>query len=269
MIMKCKLTLQEKLRDLREKRKLRLEDVAAATGISVSTLSRIEKDDETEVAHQKLAILAKFYEVSADYLFGLTENRLHRNVAIDELGLTDAAVETLKERKLNNRLVSELVAHPTAPQLFSAMEVYIDRKILPQMNSMNALYKFAEETIREKFEVSDDDEHMKILQEAVVDEDEYLRYRITERFSVLMKALFDAHKKDALSDEQMDIIKDIKAGLQTYEDTKKTENSERAKLALLAKQLGLNISKLTDEELRVLVKALQGADLYKRARRKK
>ena len=92
--------MQEKLRDLRDERKLRLEDVAAATGIPKSTLSRIET----------------------------TENRLHRNVAIDDLGLTDAAVATLKERKLNNRLVSELLSHPTAPQLFSAMEVYIDRK---------------------------------------------------------------------------------------------------------------------------------------------
>ena len=267
--MKCKLTLQEKLRDLRDERKLRLEDVATATGIPVSTLSRIETKPENEVGYQIVEILAKFYEVSADYLFGLTENRLHRNVAIDELGLTDAAIEALKTRKLNNRLVSELLSHPTAPQLFSAMEVYIDRKILPQMNSMNALYKFAEETIREKFNVADDDEHLKILQEAIVDEDEYLRYRITERFSVLMKALFDAHKKDALSDEQMDIVKDIKAGLQTYEEKKKTESSERAKLALLCKQVGLNINKLTDEEIRVLVKALENSDLYKRARRKK
>jgi transcriptional regulator with XRE-family HTH domain len=266
--MKCELTLQEKLRDLRDERKLRLEDVAVATGIPKSTLSRIETT-EIEVGYQIVEILARFYEVSANYLFGLTDNRLYRNVAIDELHLTDAAVETLKDRKLNNRLVSELVSHPTAPQLFSAMEVYIDRKMLPQMNSMNALYKFAEETIREKFDVADDDEHMKILQEAVVNEDEYLRYRITERFSVLMKALFYAHKKDALSDEQMDVIKDIKAGLQTYEERKKTESSERAKLALLCKQIGLNINKLTDEQINVLMEALRESDLYKRAKRRK
>ncbi|MDR1536956.1 MAG: hypothetical protein LBU32_02985 [Clostridiales bacterium] len=63
--------------------------------------------------------------------------------------LTDAAVETLKERKLNSRLVSELLSHPDAPKLFSVMEVYIDRKILPQINTMNAVYKVAEESIRE------------------------------------------------------------------------------------------------------------------------
>ena len=265
--MKCELTLQEKLRDLRDEHKLKLADLADATGIPVSTLQRIENDEDIRVGYQDVVTLAKYYKVSADYLFGLTENRLHRNIAIDELKLSDAAVETLKDRKLNNRLVSELLSHPNAPQLFSAMEVYIDRKMLPQMNTMNAVYKFAEATIREKFDMADDDEHMKILQEAVVDEDEYLRYRITERFSALMKALFDAHKKDALPDEQIDVVKEIKDGLQTYQADKEKEGSERAKLVLLAKQIGLNISKLTDEEIAVLMKTLRYSDLYRKTRR--
>ena len=40
--MKTKLTLGEKLKDLRNKRELRLADVSEATGISVSTLQRID-----------------------------------------------------------------------------------------------------------------------------------------------------------------------------------------------------------------------------------
>jgi len=38
---------------------------------------------------------------------------------------------------------------------------------------------------------------------------------------------------------------------------------------LLAKQIGLNIAKLSDEEIVVLVKALRDSELYKRARRRK
>ena len=155
--MKCELTLQEKLRDLREERKLRLTDVEAATGIPATTLSRLETNEDNHTGYQEIAVLARFYNVSADYLFGLTDNRLHRNVAIDELHMSDVAVETLKERKLNNRLVSELISHPDAPSLFNAMEVYIDRKMLPQMNAMNAVYAVAEEAIKAHFDVSDDD----------------------------------------------------------------------------------------------------------------
>ena len=82
------------------------------------------------------------------------------------------------------------------------------------MNMMNAMYKIAETTIKEKFEVADNDEMISLLQEIVVDEDEYLRYRISERFNVLMKNLFEAHKKDALSDEQASVIEDMKTALQ-------------------------------------------------------
>ena len=267
--MKCELTLQEKLRDLRDERKLKLADLAEATGIPVSTLQRIESDEDIRVGYQGVKTLAKFYSVSADYLFGLTNNRTFHNVAIDDLCLTDAAVEVLKDRKLNNRLVSELLAHPDAPQLFSSMEMYIDRKILPQMSTMNAIYKIAETTIRENADTTDDDEHLRILQEAVVDEDEYLRFRITERYSALMKSLFEAHKKDALPIEQAGILGEMKDGFQTYLANKDKENPERAKLVLLAKQIGLNIAKLTEEEIAVLMKALRDSELYKRARRRK
>ena len=165
--------------------------------------------------------------------------------------------------------MSEIISHPDAPQLFSSIEMYIDRKILPQMNTMNAVYKFAEETIKDNFDVDDTDEHIKTLQEAVVNEDEYLRFRITERFSVLMKSLFEMHKKDALPEEQADVINEIKDGFQTYIKNKDEIGAAKAKMAVLAKQLGLNISKLTDEELKALMKALESSDLYKKARRKK
>jgi transcriptional regulator with XRE-family HTH domain len=266
---KFELTLQEKLRDLRDERKLKLAELSEKTGIPVSTLQRMESDEDIRVGYQDVRDLARFYNVSADYLFGLTDNLQYRSIAVDDLKLSDVAIGTLKERKLNNRLVSELLSHPAAPQLFSAMEVYIDRKILPQMNTMNTVYKMAEEAIRENADISDEDETLKILQSAIVDEDEYLRFRITERFSALMKALFDAHKKDTLPDEQASVINEIKEGFHSYLENKETEGAQRAKLTLLAKQIGLNVSKLTDEEIGVLMKALRDSDLHKRARRKR
>ena len=129
---------------------------------------------------------------------------------------------------------------------------------------MNIIYKIAETSIRENTDATNDDEPLRILQEAVVDEDEYLRFRITERFSALMKTLFEAHKKDALPVEQAGILGEMKDGFQTYFANKEKEGSERAKLVLLAKQIGLNIAKLTDEEIAVLVKALMNSDLYKK-----
>ena len=115
--MKTKLTLQEKLRDLRDEKKMTLSDLAGATNISLSTLQRMEGQDDIRVGYQDVAALAKFYDVSTDYLFGLTDNRQHRHIEVDALKLSDAAIETLTGEKFNNRLVSELLSHPDFPKL--------------------------------------------------------------------------------------------------------------------------------------------------------
>ena len=94
--MKIKLTLQEKLRDLRDERKLTLSDLAGATGIPLSTLQRTEGQDNVRVGYQDIAALAKFYGVSTDYLFGLTDNRQHRHIEVEALRLSDEEIETLK-----------------------------------------------------------------------------------------------------------------------------------------------------------------------------
>ena len=47
--MKINLTLQEKLRDLRDERKLKLQEVADATGIPLATLGRIEGNEDNQI----------------------------------------------------------------------------------------------------------------------------------------------------------------------------------------------------------------------------
>ena len=266
--MKIKLTLQEKLRDLRDEKKMTLSDLSEETNIPLSTLQRIEGQDDVRVGYQDVAALAKFYGVSTDYLFGLTDNEQHRHIEVDALKLSDPAIETLTGEKFNNRLVSELIAHPDFPKLLNAIEIYIDRKIFPQMNAMNVMYKLAENSIKDNFTVKGNDEIIALLQEAIVDEDEYLRYRISERFNELMKSLFDAHKKDSLPDEQASILQELKDDLQSYPLKEKQEEKERWRVAHWAKKLDLDTTKLTDEELRVLIKALEKSGKYKQGRRR-
>ena len=245
-----------------------LSDLAGATGIPLSTLQRAEGQDDVRVGYQDIAALAKFYGVSTDYLFDLTVNKQHRHIEVDALHLSDSAIEILKGDGINNRLLSELVAHTEFPKLMAAMEIYIDRKVLPQMNTMNAMYRTAEKAIKDNFHVADNDEIISLLQESVVDEDEYLRYRISERFNAIMKSLFDAHKKDTLPDEQAEIIREMKETLKGYPLMEEREKRDRARLMIWAKKLGLNISKLTDEEQRIFIKTLQQSEVYKRNRRR-
>ncbi|HCC35355.1 MAG TPA: hypothetical protein DEQ02_06855 [Ruminococcaceae bacterium] len=244
--MKTTLTLQEKLRDLRDEQGLTLSILAGKTGIPLSTLQRMEGNEDMRVGYQDVAALAKFYGVSTDYLMGLTDNRLYRQIEIDKLRLSDEAIEVLKDKKINNRLISEMLAHPDFLRLMQSVELYIDRKFLSQIGQMNELYRFAETTLKSKAYIADGDENIAYLQDAVVNEDGYLRFQITERFNNLLKDLFELHKRDALPDEQTNILRETMDLLAVYLNE---PDKERGKVMMLAKQIGLDFSELDDGEI--------------------
>ena len=73
--MHYKLTIPERLQDLRKDRHLTLEQLAEQTGLSKSALGKYESDDYKDISPFAIATLAEFYGVSADYLMGLSENK--------------------------------------------------------------------------------------------------------------------------------------------------------------------------------------------------
>ena len=66
------MTFGEKLRDLRIQRELKLKDVAAQLNINIMTYSHYELGDR-EPSLEMLKTLCIFFDVSADYLLGLTD----------------------------------------------------------------------------------------------------------------------------------------------------------------------------------------------------
>ena len=64
--MQPKLTIQERLKDLRVERSLTLEQLSAETGISKSTPGKYEADDFKDISPFSMVELAKFYGVTAD-----------------------------------------------------------------------------------------------------------------------------------------------------------------------------------------------------------
>lgn len=97
--MKTQITLQERLRDLRFEKGLKLEELSAQTGISTSALSNYENNDYKEINHGSLIRLARFYDVSVDYLLCLSENRNHPDAELSGLHLSDEMVDLFKIRE--------------------------------------------------------------------------------------------------------------------------------------------------------------------------
>ena len=102
--MKTRISVQERLKDLRVEKGLKLEELAEQVGLSKSALGSYENDEDKEINHGSLLKLAGFYQVTVDYLLGLTDNRAHENTPLAELHLTDEAVALLKSGRVNNRV---------------------------------------------------------------------------------------------------------------------------------------------------------------------
>ena len=90
--MQVKLTIQERLKDLRVERDLTLEQLAEQTGLSKSALGKYEADDFKDISPFSIVTLAKFYGVSTDYLLGMTETKNHPDTELDALHLSDDAI---------------------------------------------------------------------------------------------------------------------------------------------------------------------------------
>lgn len=137
--MNVKLTIQEKLKDLRIERHLTLEQLAAETGISKSALGKYESDDFKDISPFSITTLAKYYGVSTDYLLGLTETKNHPNADLQDLHLSDEMIALLKSGSINNRLLSELALHRDFQRFLVDIEIFVDRIADMRIHDMNAL----------------------------------------------------------------------------------------------------------------------------------
>ena len=118
--------MQECLKDLRVEKGMTLESLSQQPKIPASTLGSYESDDYKEIPHRNIIELAKFYEVSTDYLLGLTENRQLDNVALSALHLSDTALTLLEDKKINMLLLSELITHEQFRKFMLDLEIYVD-----------------------------------------------------------------------------------------------------------------------------------------------
>ena len=171
--MKSRLSIQERLKDLRTERKLKLEELSNLTGISKSALGSYEADDYKEINHGNLVILADFYGVSLDYLLCRTENREQVNTPLMELHLNDETVELLKSGKINNRLLCEIITHGKFERLMTDTEIYIDGHATARFRDMNEGLEEQRLALIQKHRYVDGDLYSETLLAAQLEEEDF------------------------------------------------------------------------------------------------
>ena len=254
--MQIKLTIQEKLRDLRSERNLTLEQLAEKTGLSKSALGNYESNDFKDISPFAIVKLSEFYGVSTDYLLGLTENKAREGGDIAELHLSDDALETLRTGKFNHRLLSEMITHNGFPRLMTDMEIVVDRIAEMRVKSMNNMLDATRQEVIARYNPDENDLHLRTMELAMqLDEENFLGHVMHEDLDAIVHDIREAHKTDSMTADEGSIptTEDIREKIQMAMDSKSREE-------FFAKQFcdtfQIPREKVSDNEMMTLINLL-------------
>ena len=253
--MQPKLTIQERLKDLRVERGLTLEQLSAETGISKSALGKYEADDFKDISPFSMVALAKFYGVSTDYLLGLTEQKNHPNTELEALHLGDDAIEVLRTGKFNHRLLSELICHKDFQRFMLDTEIYVDRIADMRVNDMNAVLEAVRQMTLMKNGGEENDLHLRTLEVAQIREDEYFGSLIADDLKGILRDIRNEHRPDTMTADETSLVATVQGQLQDAMNFEGSVEEKKAK-ALLA-TLGIDYDAITMEQFVNLIEVLK------------
>ena len=253
--MQVKLTIGERLKDLRVERKLTLEQLSAEVGISKSALGKYEADNGKDISPYSILVLADYYGVSCDYLMGQTETKNHPNTALHELHLSDASIDVLRTGKFNHRLLSELICHKDFQRFMLDAEIYVDRIADMRVNDMNAVLEAVRQMALMKNGCEENDLHLRTLEVAQIREDEYFGSLIADDLKGILRDIRSEHRPDTMTAYETSLAATMRDQLQDAMNFEGSSEEKKAK-ALLA-TLGIDYDAITMEQFVNLIEVLK------------
>ena len=253
--MQVKLTIGERLKDLRTAQKLTLEQLAAEVGISKSALGKYESDNGKDISPYSILLLADYYGVSCDYLMGRTETKNHPNTALHELHLSDASIDVLRTGKFNHRLLSELICHKDFQRFMLDAEIYVDRIADMRVNDMNAVLEAVRQMALMKNSGEENDLHLRTLEVAQIREDEYFGSLIADDLKGILRDIRSEHRPDTMTADEVSFAENIQNQLR---DAMNFEgSSEEKQIRSFLATFGIDYDKLTKEQFVSLIEILK------------
>ena len=259
--MKAKITLQERLKDLRIEKGLSLKQLESETGISSSALGEYEIDESKGIPHYVIVQLADYYGVSLNYLFDKSEVRNNTNTEISEINLDDKAIDLLKSKTINNRLLSEMMCHPEFKKLMADIEIFVDGVASQNIQSINAISDTLRKKIIREFNPGDDDPGLLVLNASIIEEERYFLNKLQTDLEPIVKDIRAAHMGDKESATDSTITDKVN---ELFEDIKKEDSNFIDILTgTFCKEIGFNVKNLSEQELEMLHSLFERSKRYK------
>ena len=118
-----------RITQLREERDWKKTELARRLGISHSQVSRIESGETGTLSSDILIRLAEVFDVSADYLLGLTDVRTKKNLDVAQMNISEDAAIQLASGKLDLEMLSRLLEHKEFAKVLFLMRAYLDNSL--------------------------------------------------------------------------------------------------------------------------------------------
>lgn len=132
--------LQERLRELRERNGFSsCNKLANELGIDRTTYSRIENGTAKTISSDILVKLSKLYNVPTDYILGLSNVPQNTAYDIAELGLSVEAAKNLYSKKIDSRVINELLLNENFAVATRMMATYFSHAVTKLIQSQNVL----------------------------------------------------------------------------------------------------------------------------------
>ncbi len=250
--MQVKLSIQEKLKDLRVERRLTLEQLSEEVGISSSALGKYESNDLKDISAYSIEKLASFYGVSTDYLIGLTDNKKHPGTELSALHLDDDAIDVLKNGTFNHRLLSELISHNDFQRFMLDAEIYVDRIADLRIKDMNTVLEAVRQSTLAKYTSGQEDLYTRTMELAQIKEEEYFGHVVTEDLTGILQDIREDHKSDSTTADDSDAsIETIHNQLQDAMNFEGSDSEKKTRALLTA--FGIDYDSITMDEFVTLM----------------
>ena len=258
--MQVKLTVQERLKDLRVERGLTLEQLAEATGISKSALGKYESDDYKDISPYSIVELAKFYGVSTDYLMGVTETKNHPNTDLHDLHLSDDMIALLKSGKINNRLLCEMAAHKDFQRLMVDMEIFVDRIADMRIAQMNLVLEATRQEVIRSHAPGENDLYVRTLELGQVQESDFFSHTIHDDLDSIVQDIRQAHVTDRTTADPQPTFTEVK---EKFDRAMQLGSNEERVIHEFCDQMQIPFDKIASEDFSAFMRILSLSKLLK------
>lgn len=133
-------SVRERLADLMKHHKVSQTDLALKIGCGDSLLSRFLTGKTDKIGDENIIRIARVFNVSTDFLLGVTNVPDRKNYEIDELGLSAQAARNLYTGRVNTQVVNRLLESPRFAELTYILEQYFDDTLAAGYAAQNQLY---------------------------------------------------------------------------------------------------------------------------------